>query len=120
MLVLNGAKEKKPLVHLAFCADANYVPWFGTTLTSLLLNNPRASLHVHLLAEELPPGSCLVEFVQYGRPEFTLRQCWRPGDLLMWDNRAVIHLAVNDYDGHRRLLHRTTAGRERPYAASQR
>ena len=54
------------------------------------------------------------------RPEFTLRQRWRPGDLLMWDNRAVIHLAVNDYDGHRRLLHRTTAGRERPYAASER
>ena len=51
------------------------------------------------------------------RPEFTLRQSWRPGDLLIWDNRAVIHLAVNDYDGHRRLLHRTTAGRERPYGA---
>lgn len=49
------------------------------------------------------------------RPEFTMRQIWQPGDLLMWDNRAVVHLAVNDYDGHRRLLHRTTAGRERPY-----
>jgi len=48
------------------------------------------------------------------RPEYTLRQVWRPGDLLMWDNRAVVHLAVNDYDGYRRLLHRTTAGRERP------
>ena len=48
------------------------------------------------------------------RPEFTLRQRWQPGDLLMWDNRAVVHLAVNDYDGYRRLLHRTTAGRERP------
>jgi len=56
MVVLNGAKEKKPLVHLAFCADANYVPWFGTTLTSLLHNNPKANLHVHLLAEELPPA----------------------------------------------------------------
>ncbi len=54
------------------------------------------------------------------RPEFTLRQRWQPGDLLIWDNRAVIHLAVNDYDGHRRLLHRTTAGRERPYRADAR
>ncbi len=54
------------------------------------------------------------------RPEFTLRQSWRPGDLLIWDNRAVIHLAVNDYDGHRRLLHRTTAGRERPRPSSGR
>ena len=61
----------------------------------------------------------LLDFL-YGhiaRPEFTLRQRWQPGDLLMWDNRAVVHLAVNDYDGFRRLLHRTTAGRERPCAA---
>jgi taurine dioxygenase len=33
----------------------------------------------------------------------------------MWDNRAVVHLAVNDYDGYRRLLHRTTVASERPY-----
>jgi taurine dioxygenase len=50
------------------------------------------------------------------RPEFTLRHRWRPGDVLVWDNRATIHLAVNDYDGHRRLLHRTTAGAEAPIA----
>ena len=50
------------------------------------------------------------------QPRFTLRQVWQPGDLLMWDNRAVLHLAVNDYDGYRRLLHRTTAGSEIPVA----
>lgn len=48
------------------------------------------------------------------QPRFTLRQRWHPGDVLMWDNRAVMHLAVNDYDGYRRLLHRTTVGSERP------
>jgi len=59
----------------------------------------------------------ILEFLyqHMARPEFTLRQRWQPHDLLMWDNRAVVHLAVNDYDGHRRLLHRTTAGRERPF-----
>jgi taurine dioxygenase len=58
----------------------------------------------------------LLEFLyaHMARPKFTLRHRWRDGDLLIWDNRAVMHLAVNDYDGHRRLLHRTTAGRERP------
>ncbi|MBL8701375.1 MAG: TauD/TfdA family dioxygenase [Alphaproteobacteria bacterium] len=69
-----------------------------------------------MTAEESRP---LLEFL-YGhmaRPEYTLRQRWQPGDLLVWDNRAVNHLAVNDYDGYRRLLHRTTAGRERPAAA---
>ena len=60
----------------------------------------------------------LLDFLyqHFARPEFTLRQVWRAGDVLIWDNRAVVHLAVNDYDGHRRLLHRTTVGSERPYA----
>lgn len=70
-----------------------------------------------MTVEESAP---LLEFLyrHMTRPEFTLRQCWRPGDVLVWDNRAVIHLAVNDYDGYRRLLHRTTAGRERPFGAA--
>ena len=39
---------------------------------------------------------------------FTFRHRWRAGDLVIWDNRATQHLAVNDYGGQRRELHRTT------------
>ena len=42
------------------------------------------------------------------RPEFTARFRWQPGSLAFWDNRATWHLALNDYAGHRRLLHRIT------------
>lgn len=42
------------------------------------------------------------------RPEFTCRFGWRPGSLAMWDNRCAQHNPVNDYHGHRRLLHRIT------------
>jgi taurine dioxygenase len=48
------------------------------------------------------------------RPEFTCRFRWSPGALAIWDNRCTLHYAVNDYDGSRRLLHRTTFAGERP------
>lgn len=48
------------------------------------------------------------------RPELTCRYRWRPGTLAIWDNRCTLHLAVNDYDGQRRLMHRTTVHGERP------
>jgi taurine dioxygenase len=48
------------------------------------------------------------------RAEFTCRVRWAPGTLAIWDNRCLLHLAINDYDGSRRLLHRTTVAGERP------
>ena len=51
------------------------------------------------------------------RPEFIIRVAWRPNMLTIWDNRVVQHLAVNDYDGHRRELHRTSVLGETPVAA---
>jgi alpha-ketoglutarate-dependent taurine dioxygenase len=48
------------------------------------------------------------------RPEFTCRFRWSNRTLAIWDNRCTLHYAVNDYDGYRRLLHRTTFAGERP------
>jgi taurine dioxygenase len=42
------------------------------------------------------------------RPEFTCRYRWCNGTIAVWNNYTTMHYAVNDYDGHRRLLHRTT------------
>ena len=53
-------------------------------------------------------------FQHASRAEFTCRLRWAPGTLAIWDNRCLLHLAINDYDGSRRLLHRTTVAGERP------
>ncbi|MFN0024461.1 MAG: TauD/TfdA dioxygenase family protein [Parvularculaceae bacterium] len=41
---------------------------------------------------------------------FQYRHKWSAGTLLMWDNRALLHMATGGYSGHERLLHRTTIG----------
>lgn len=42
------------------------------------------------------------------RDEFVYRHRWEQNMLVMWDNRSVLHKATGGYDGHDRLLHRTT------------
>ena len=47
-------------------------------------------------------------FAHQVRPEFTCRFAWEPGSLALWDNRCCLHNPVNDYHGHRRVMHRVT------------
>jgi taurine dioxygenase len=45
---------------------------------------------------------------QIVKPDFHYRHCWQVGDLVVWDNCQLQHLAIKDYAlPERRLLHRT-------------
>jgi len=51
----------------------------------------------------------LIELYQAAHDErFVYRHKWEPDMLVMWDNRCTQHMATGGYDGHARLLHRTT------------
>ena len=39
------------------------------------------------------------------RPEFVYRHHWELNDLVLWDNRSVMHYAIRDYD-ETRIMHR--------------
>ena len=41
------------------------------------------------------------------QPQYEYRHQWRPGDMVMWDNRCLLHQANGDYDmGQTRYLYR--------------
>ncbi|MEM7023618.1 MAG: TauD/TfdA family dioxygenase [Pseudomonadota bacterium] len=48
------------------------------------------------------------------RPEFTCRLRWTPGTLALWENTCLLHAAINDYPGQRRVVIRTTVEGLRP------
>ena len=49
------------------------------------------------------------------QPRFVFQHRWRVGDLVMWDNRSVLHRGrAWDARAHRRVLHRTTVAGHGP------
>ena len=61
-------------------------------------------------------------FDQIGRPEYTVRFKWEPGDVAFWDNRSVLHLIPSDYFhlGFERELYRSTLAGEVPVSVDGR
>ena len=53
----------------------------------------------------------LIELYHWqANPEFHYVHEWKPNMLTMWDNRCVLHRVTGGFEGHERLLHRTTIG----------
>ena len=46
--------------------------------------------------------------------QFIYRHHWKAGMVVIWDNRCTMHNALGGYDGHRRVMHRTTVAGETP------
>jgi taurine dioxygenase len=91
-----GRTTTHPLV-LVHPRNGRKAVWINDTYTRFILglpSNEARALHALLLAH-------------LQKPEFQYRHTWLPGDLLIWDNRAVLHYASGDYD-ERRIMHRVS------------
>lgn len=71
----------------------------------LYVNRGFTSRFADMTDEESRP---LLEFLweHAARAEFTCRYRWAPYDVGVWDNRCVLHYALNDYSGARREMRR--------------
>lgn len=65
----------------------------------------------HIVGMPVDEGRALVhELVEFAtQPQFIHRHAWRPGDVLIWDNRSTLHRGTPYPDGERRMLWRTTS-----------
>jgi taurine dioxygenase len=79
-----------------------------------LFVNPVYTLGVEGLAEQESAAVLGFLFKHMTDDRFVYRHRWRADMLTMWDNRCVLHNATGGYDGHLRLLHRTTVAGETP------
>ena len=70
--------------------------------------NPGFTLRFDGWTEEESKPLLETLYAHAGRQEFTYRFNWAPGSVAFWDNRATWHMALNDYQGERRLMHRIT------------
>jgi taurine dioxygenase len=70
--------------------------------------NPQFTTHIDGLANAESDALLQMLYTHCQKPEFQCRVRWQPGDVTMWDNRATWHKAINDYQGHRRYMHRVT------------
>jgi taurine dioxygenase len=52
------------------------------------------------------------------QPQFTWHHQWRVGDLLMWDNRCVMHYRAPFDGGARRVMHRIQGKGDKPVQRS--
>jgi taurine dioxygenase len=54
-------------------------------------------------------------FAHSVKPEFVYRHVWQPNDMVLWDNRSLMHLAAGCPDDQRRKLYRTTIEGDVPF-----
>lgn len=75
---------------------------------SSLFVNPGFTSHVVGLSRIESDGLLRLLYEHATQPECTVRHRWQPGDVVVWDNRATMHYATDDYGTTSRRTRRIT------------
>merc|ERR1712203_202863 len=74
----------------------------------ILYVNPTFTLHFEGMSVEDSKPLLQRLYSHAAQPQHLHRFHWRDGSVAMWDNRSTWHMALNDYHGERREMHRVT------------
>ena len=79
-----------------------------------LFVNPVYTVEIEDLSAEESRVLLGMLYLHQVEDRFVYRHHWQPDMLVMWDNRRTMHQAEGGYEGHRRVMHRTTIAGETP------
>ncbi|MEN9504238.1 MAG: hypothetical protein RI958_164 [Actinomycetota bacterium] len=99
--LLAQAKEVPPVVHPVVRVHPS------TGLPGLFVN-PGFTSHIVGMTRIESDAVLAMLYEHATQPELTLRHHWRAGDVVMWDNRATMHYAADDYGSAPRRMRRVT------------
>lgn len=80
-----------------------------------LFVNPGFTSHILGLSRIESDALLGMLFAHSTQPEFTIRHHWRAGDVVLWDNRATMHYACDDYGDEDRKMRRVTIRGDVPF-----
>jgi alpha-ketoglutarate-dependent taurine dioxygenase len=83
-----------------------------------LFVNPGFTSHIAGFSRHESDGVLKVLFEHATQPEYVMRHRWRAGDVVLWDNRATMHYATDDYGTATRRMRRVTLAGAEPVGPS--
>ena len=99
--LLDDSAKVPPVIHPA-------VRVHPTTGRPSLFVNPGFTTHIVGWSRIESDGLLRTLYEHMTQPELVMRHRWRTGDVVMWDNRATMHYAVDDYGAIDRRMRRVT------------
>ncbi|MDO9174917.1 MAG: TauD/TfdA family dioxygenase [Actinomycetota bacterium] len=99
--LLDAAAKVPPVIHPV-------VRVHPVTGRKNLFVNPGFTTHIVGLSRIESDGLLQLLYQHMTQPELVLRHHWRNGDVVIWDNRATMHYAVDDYGDVDRRMRRVT------------
>lgn len=85
-----------------------------TTGRRSLFVNPGFTTHIVGFSRIESDALLSLLYAHATQPELIVRHRWRPGDVVIWDNRATMHYAADDYGTTARRMRRVTLAGGRP------